>query len=70
MKVKKDMVSPYCKSIGQVMKLVPNLKDKTKYICHYRIFTEKQKHTKNSFEKDFFKLMNESVLGENYGKCL
>ena len=43
MKVTTDMLSPYCQQLasdlhlkpGSVSKLVPNLKDKTKYIVHY-----------------------------------
>ena len=99
-----DMLSKYCKDLkdsenissGRVHKLVPNLRNKEKYVLHYRILqlylslgmkltkihrvleftqrpwmkryidfnTEKRTMAKNSFEKDFFKLMNNSVFGK------
>ena len=99
-----DMLSKYCKDLkekenissGRVHKLVPNLRNKEKYVLHYRnlqlylslgmklkkihrvleftqrpwmkryidLNTEKRTMAKNSFEKDFFKLMNNSVFGK------
>ena len=104
MKVTKDMLSPYCKTIqekfgvtiGQVAKLTPTLTEKKNYVLHYRNLqlylslglrlkkvhrvlefdqspwlrqyidfkTQKRAGAKNAFEKDFFKLMNNSVYGK------
>ena len=95
------MLSKYCKKnadkydikIGDVKKLIPNLRNKTKYVLHYKnlqlyLFlgmklvkihrmlkfkqsnwmkkyidfnTEKRKNAAKYFEKDFFKLMINSV---------
>ena len=102
--VTNDMLSKYCKKIadkydikvGDVKKLIPNLRNKTKSVLHYRnlqlyLFlgiklikihrmlkfkqsnwmkkyidfnTEKRENAANNFEKDFFKLMINSVDGK------
>ena len=82
--------------IGKVEKLVPNLKDKRRYVLHIKTLNQALKHglklkkvhrviefqhsnwmklyimlntklrtaARNEFEKDFFKLMNNSVFGK------
>ena len=99
-----DMLSDYCKKIadeygikvGDVMRLIPNLSNKTNYVFHYRNLqlylslgmkltkihrvlrfkqsdwmkkyidfnTKKRTNAANSFEKDFFKLMINSVYSK------
>ena len=89
----KKVVGEYRVKVGDVMKLIPNLGDKTYYVLHYRSLqlylslgmkmtkvlkfkqsdwmkiyidfnTEKRTNAGNSFEKDFFKLMINSVCGK------
>ena len=102
--VREEMLSDYCQriqaregiKIGQVEKLIPNLRDKKEYVLHYRNLqlylslglklrkihralefsqsnwlaeyidfnTQKRAKAKNAFERDFFKLANNSVFGK------
>ena len=67
-------------NINNINKLVPNLRNKSKYVLHYNLqlylslgmkLTNKRQNTANSFGTDLFKLMNNSVYGktkENLGK--
>ena len=104
MVVREEMLSDYSREIlgregmiiGKVEKLIPNLRDKEKYVLHYRNLqlylklglklkkihralefsqskwlepyiafnTQKRAGAKNAFEKDFFKLTNNSVFGK------
>ena len=104
MVVREEMLSKYSReildregmSIGKVEKLIPNLRDKNRYVIHHQNLnlylrlglnlkkihralefsqsnwlepyvafnTQKRTEAKNAFEKDFFKLMNNSVFGK------
>ena len=67
-------------NINNINKVVPNLRNKSKYVLHYNLqlylslgmkLTNKRQNAANSFGTDLFKLMNNSVYGktkENLGK--
>lgn len=100
LKVEEDWLSDYQKkhriNTVETFKLIPNLRNKTKYVVHYRTLqlyvslglkvvklhrvlefhqsswmapyiemnTNMRKKAQSDFEKDFFKLMNNSVFGK------
>ena len=60
-------------NVNNVNKLVPNLRNKSKYVLHYNLqlhlslgikLTNKRQNAANSFGTDLFELMNNSVNGK------